>query len=73
MIISLIRQQGYCIFIIDKSDLIFKSHMIRKIEHLGIAVKDITSSNELFRKLLGAAPYKSEIVEREGVMTSFFQ
>jgi methylmalonyl-CoA/ethylmalonyl-CoA epimerase len=47
--------------------------MIRKIEHLGIAVKDITSSNELFRKLLGAAPYKSEIVEREGVMTSFFQ
>jgi methylmalonyl-CoA/ethylmalonyl-CoA epimerase len=47
--------------------------MIRKIEHLGIAVKDITASNQLFQQLFGSAPYKQEVVEREGVLTSFFQ
>jgi methylmalonyl-CoA/ethylmalonyl-CoA epimerase len=47
--------------------------MIKKIEHLGIAVKDIDQSNLLFKQLLGSAPYKSETVEREGVITSFFQ
>jgi methylmalonyl-CoA/ethylmalonyl-CoA epimerase len=47
--------------------------MIKKIEHLGIAVQDIQASNELFAKLLNTAPYKMEVVEREGVMTSFFQ
>ena len=47
--------------------------MIRKIEHLGIAVQDIQASNVLFEKLLNTAPYKMEVVEREGVMTSFFQ
>lgn len=47
--------------------------MIKKIEHLGIAVKDINQSNLLFEQLLGSAPYKSETVEREGVITSFFQ
>ncbi len=47
--------------------------MIKKIEHLGIAVKDIDQSNLLFEQLLGSAPYKSETVEREGVITSFFQ
>lgn len=43
-----------------------------KIEHLGIAVKDLGLSDELFAKLLGQAPYKRETVEREGVTTSFF-
>ncbi len=47
--------------------------MIRRIEHLGIAVQDIQASNSLFEKLLNTAPYKMEVVEREGVMTSFFQ
>lgn len=47
--------------------------MIRKIEHLGIAVKDIEASNRLFEQLLGTLPYKQEVVEREGVLTSFFQ
>lgn len=47
--------------------------MIRKIEHLGIAVHDIKASNSLFEKLLNVSPYKMEMVEREGVMTSFFQ
>lgn len=47
--------------------------MIKKIEHLGIAVQDIEASNSLFEKLLNSSPYKMELVEREGVMTSFFQ
>lgn len=46
--------------------------MIR-LEHLGIAVKDLEKSNELFAKLLGKAHYKVEEVESEHVKTSFFQ
>ena len=45
---------------------------MRKIEHIGIAVKDIKVSNTLFEKLFGAPAYKSEVVESEGVTTSFF-
>ena len=44
-----------------------------KIEHLGIAVRDIDASNLLFEKLLGAAHYKTETVESEKVLTSFFK
>ncbi|NVK26517.1 MAG: methylmalonyl-CoA epimerase [Flavobacteriia bacterium] len=44
-----------------------------KIEHLGIAVKDLEKSEALFTALLGTKPYKREEVEREGVITSFFQ
>lgn len=43
-----------------------------KIEHLGIAVKNIKESNELFAKLFGKAAYKMEKVESEHVSTSFF-
>ena len=46
---------------------------MRKIEHIGIAVKDLQASNELFRKLFGEGPYKEEEVESEGVRTSFFE
>ena len=45
---------------------------MRKIEHIGIAVKDLTSSNDLFSKLFGQPPYKEEEVISEGVKTSFF-
>lgn len=45
---------------------------MRKIEHIGIAVKDLEVSNAVFEKLFGAPPYKSETVETEGVKTSFF-
>lgn len=45
---------------------------MRKIEHLGIAVKDLEQSNQLFSKLLGKDNYKEEAVEGEGVKTSFF-
>ncbi|WP_300674619.1 methylmalonyl-CoA epimerase [Soonwooa sp.] len=44
-----------------------------KIEHLGIAVKSLGLSDELFSKLLGKESYKQESVEREGVVTSFYQ
>ena len=45
---------------------------MRKIEHIGIAVSDLASSNSLFSKLLGKDHYKIETVESEGVKTSFF-
>ena len=45
---------------------------MKKIEHIGIAVKDLATSNDLFEKLLGVPSYKEEEVESEGVKTSFF-
>nr|WP_288933842.1 methylmalonyl-CoA epimerase [uncultured Allomuricauda sp.] len=44
-----------------------------KIEHIGIAVKDLEASNALFEKLLGVPHYKTEEVASEGVKTSFFK
>ena len=43
-----------------------------KLEHIGIAVKNLEESNKVFAKLLGRPHYKIEVVEREGVRTSFF-
>ena len=45
---------------------------MRKIEHIGIAVKDLETSNQLFEKLLSTPAYKTEEVASEGVKTSFF-
>lgn len=47
--------------------------MLRKIEHIGIAVKDLEASNKIFEDILGVAPYKQEHVDSEHVITSFFQ
>lgn len=47
--------------------------MVNKIEHIGIAVKNMDDANVLFEKLLGVPSYKEERVESEGVLTSFFQ
>ncbi|QJW88552.1 methylmalonyl-CoA epimerase [Spirosoma taeanense] len=47
--------------------------MLTNIEHIGIAVRNIAASNDLFTKLLNTAPYKAETVESEGVTTSFFR
>ena len=44
-----------------------------KIEHIGIAVKDLEASNALFEKLLGVPHYNTEEVASEGVKTSFFK
>lgn len=46
--------------------------MLRKIEHIGIAVKDLEQSIDLFQKLLNQECYKIEEVESEGVATAFF-
>jgi len=46
---------------------------MRKIEHIGIAVKNLEVSNLVFEKLFGAAAYKMEEVASEGVNTSFFK
>ncbi len=44
-----------------------------KVEHIGIAVKDLKKSNDLFKKLFGQQHYKVESVASEGVDTSFFK
>ena len=46
---------------------------MNKIEHIGIAVKNLEKSNLLFEKLFGVASYKQEEVASEGVKTSFFK
>lgn len=45
---------------------------MNKIEHIGIAVKDLEAANKTYAALLGREPYKTETVEGEGVITSFF-
>lgn len=47
--------------------------MLRKIEHLGIAVTNIEESMKMYATLLGTNCYKTESVESEGVKTAFFQ
>lgn len=44
-----------------------------KVEHIGIAVRNLQESNKLFAKLFGRPHYKIESVESEKVNTSFFQ
>ena len=47
--------------------------MIKKIEHIGIAVENPKKSNEIFEKLFGKTSYKTELVESEGVKTYFYK
>lgn len=46
---------------------------MKKVEHIGIAVKSFTSSVPLFEKLLNTKCYKTELVESENVNTAFFK
>jgi methylmalonyl-CoA/ethylmalonyl-CoA epimerase len=46
---------------------------MKKIEHIGIAVKNLEESNIVFSKLFGKLSYKTEVIESEGVKTSFFK
>lgn len=46
---------------------------MNKIEHIGIAVKNLETANVLYAKLFGKPHYKTELVESEGVKTSFFK
>ncbi|MEZ4909680.1 MAG: methylmalonyl-CoA epimerase [Saprospiraceae bacterium] len=47
--------------------------MIGKIEHIGIAVKDLSSSQKIYETLLNTPAYKREVVESEFVETLFFR
>ncbi|MBK8567966.1 MAG: methylmalonyl-CoA epimerase [Saprospiraceae bacterium] len=47
--------------------------MLKQVEHIGIAVKDLGAANALYEKLLGVRPYKQEEVLSENVLTSFFK
>jgi len=46
---------------------------MEKIEHIGIAVRNLQKANEVYEKLLGVKHYKTEVVESENVNTSFFK
>jgi methylmalonyl-CoA/ethylmalonyl-CoA epimerase len=46
---------------------------MEKLEHIGIAVKNLDQANLLFAQLLGKPHYKIEEVASEGVKTSFFE
>lgn len=46
---------------------------MKKIEHIGIAVKDLDASEALFSKLFDTEPYKRELVEAQKVLTSFLR
>ena len=46
---------------------------MNKVEHIGIAVKNLTNSVSLFEKLLNSPCYKTELVETEKVKTAFFK
>lgn len=43
-----------------------------KVEHIGIAVKDLKASISLYEQLLGSPCYKTETVASEQVDTAFF-
>lgn len=47
--------------------------MFLRLEHLGIAVKDVAAVNDLYGSLFATGPYKQEEVVSEHVKTSFFQ
>ena len=46
---------------------------MNKIEHIGIAVKDLEKSNQLFASLFCKSHYKIEEIISEGLKTSFFK
>ena len=46
---------------------------MKKIEHIGIAVSNLEESNLIYSKLLNTQSYKTEPVDSEGVITSFFK
>ncbi|MEE3034260.1 MAG: methylmalonyl-CoA epimerase [Bacteroidota bacterium] len=46
---------------------------MKTFDHIGIAVKDLDSSNLLFEKLLGVKPSDNEIIPEQGVNVSFFK
>ena len=73
--------QKYVIIIYEKPDnslfcqnwyVLFFSIMILRVEHIGIAVADEQAAREIFDRLLGKSPYKTEDVTSEAVRTIFY-
>ena len=62
----------YHLFLV-KDISVFGIIKMKRIEHLGIAVKDIDLANKIFAKIFNKAHYKIEEVKAEGVRTSFFK
>jgi methylmalonyl-CoA/ethylmalonyl-CoA epimerase len=50
-----------------------KQHLMKKVEHIGIAVKKLADSLPLFEKLFNSPCYKTEVVDSEKVNTAFFR
>jgi methylmalonyl-CoA/ethylmalonyl-CoA epimerase len=46
---------------------------MKQIEHIGIAVRNLEEACGVYERLLGVAPYKTEEVVSEGVLTAFFK
>lgn len=59
--------------VLGRQKSIYKQLLMKKVEHIGIAVKSFNASVPLFEKLLNTDCYKTEIVESENVTTAFFQ
>lgn len=47
--------------------------MIKRIDHLGLAIEDLGETQQLFNQLLNKSPYKEEEVDSEGVQVSFYE
>jgi methylmalonyl-CoA/ethylmalonyl-CoA epimerase len=45
---------------------------MKKIDHIGIAVKSVEHSNDLFSRLFNRAPFHQEILESQHLQVSFF-
>jgi len=65
--------EGHLLFFAKSANFPPKKEMVKNLEHIGIAVKDLSAANELYSKLLGTTPYKTEEVTSENVLTSFFK
>lgn len=48
-------------------------HLMKHVEHIGIAVRSLKEANERYERLLGQKAYKTETVESEGVTTAFYK
>ena len=46
---------------------------MKKLEHIGIAVSNLDEANKMYSAIFNTEPYKTEKVDSEGVITSFFK
>jgi methylmalonyl-CoA/ethylmalonyl-CoA epimerase len=66
--------QNYSQLIIPhRNGYFYKNARMKKVEHIGIAVRDLSASIPLFEALLDTHCYKTESVDTEKVSTAFFQ